>query len=257
MHERTRGMPPQSDPVHSKVEPLDRLPAEQDSRLELVERFFDGTATTYDGMVHWATLGFDAHWKARMLERIPAGAGPVLDLACGTGISTLSIARRFPHRRVVGVELREEYLRIARQKVAQQSVANIELVLSRAEDFRSPERFDCITSSYLAKYADLPRLVANCGDMLGPGGLFMMHDFTFPPKPWLVALWRLYFMVMRQTVARVFNGWKEIYGGLPRLIEDTRWVTVLQDALAANGFRDIKLEHLTLYGSAIVTAVRR
>ena len=231
--------------------------AADDTRLELVERFFDGTGSTYDAMVHWATLGFDGRWKKRMLERIPDGAGPVLDLACGTGISTLSIARRFPSRRLVGVELREEYLRFAREKVARHRVANVDLVLSRAEEFRSSLRFDCVTSSYLAKYADLPRLTRHCHEMLRPGGVLMMHDFTLPPNRFLLGIWHLYFAIMRQTVARAFREWKEIYDGLPRLIESTRWVSDLQAALAASGFERIELEYLTLYGSAIVTAVKK
>ena len=84
----------------------------------------------------------------------------------------------------------------------------------------------------------------------------MMHDFTFPPKPWLVSVWRFYFMVMRNTVARAFPEWKEIYEGLPLLIEETRWLAVLQEALASNHFAHVKLDYLTLFGSAIVTAVR-
>jgi demethylmenaquinone methyltransferase/2-methoxy-6-polyprenyl-1,4-benzoquinol methylase len=224
-----------------------------DARLELVERFFTGTGASYDAMVHWATLGFDGRWKKRMLAKIPDGDGPVLDLACGTGISTMSIARRFPHRLVVGVELRDEYLRIARAKAARESIANVEFVLSRAEDFESPHRFDCVTSSYLAKYADLPVLVARCRDLLREGGVLMMHDFTLPPKPALVALFRLYFVVMRNTVARAFPQWTEIYRGLPELIERTRWLPELRHELARNGFTAIAVEHLTLYGSAIVT----
>jgi demethylmenaquinone methyltransferase / 2-methoxy-6-polyprenyl-1,4-benzoquinol methylase len=231
--------------------------AADDTRLELVERFFDGTGRTYDGMVHWATLGFDGRWKKRMLAHIPDGAGPVLDLACGTGISTLSIARRFPSRRVVGVELREEYLRFAREKVAREAIGNVDLVLSRAEDFQSSLRFDCVSSSYLAKYADLPRLVRHCRDLLRAGGVLMMHDFTLPPNRFLLAVWRIYFAIMRRTVARVFPEWKEIYDGLPRLIESTRWLSDLQTALATNGFGEIELEYLTLYGSAIVTAVKK
>jgi demethylmenaquinone methyltransferase/2-methoxy-6-polyprenyl-1,4-benzoquinol methylase len=171
--------------------------------------------------------------------------------------ATLSIARRFPSRRVIGVELRDEYLRIAREKIAREGVGSVDLVLSRAEDFRSSLQFDCVTSSYLAKYADLPLLVRHCREMLRPGGVLMMHDFTLPPNRFLVAVWRLYFAVMRQTVARAFSEWKEIYDGLPRLIERTRWISELQDALAANGFQRIELEYLTLYGSAIVTAVRK
>ncbi|HZH07699.1 MAG TPA: class I SAM-dependent methyltransferase [Lautropia sp.] len=227
-----------------------------DSRLELVDRLFAGTGATYDSMVHWATFGIDRLWKRRMLESIPEGNGPVLDLACGTGISTLSIARRFPHRPVVGVELRDEYLRFAREKVRREGIDNVELVLCRAEDFRSATRFDCITSSYLAKYADLPLLTRNCRDMLRPEGVLMMHDFTYPPKPALVAVWRLYFTVMKHTVARAFPTWQEIYQGLPRLIEETQWLSSLQDALARNRFSDVKLEYLTLYGSAIVRAVK-
>jgi demethylmenaquinone methyltransferase/2-methoxy-6-polyprenyl-1,4-benzoquinol methylase len=236
--------------------PLLTQPPDQDARLELIERFFAGTGASYDAMVHWATLAFDGRWKKQILSRIPPGDGAVLDLACGTGISTFSIAHRFPHRRIVGVELRDEYLRIARDKVARLGLVNVDFVLCRAEEFESALRFDCITSSYLAKYADLPLLVERCSRMLQPGGLFMMHDFTLPPRPWLVAMWRLYFAIMRRTVARAFSEWKEIYDGLPQLIAQTRWVTELDDALRRNGFTEVKLDFLTLHGSAIVTARR-
>jgi demethylmenaquinone methyltransferase/2-methoxy-6-polyprenyl-1,4-benzoquinol methylase len=112
-----------------------------------------------------------------------------------------------------------------------------------------------VTSSYLAKYADLPTLTAHTSAMLRPGGLLMMHDFTFPPTRSLIALWRLYFLVMRNSVARVVPEWSEIYRGLPKLIEETRWLVELQDALARSRFRNVTVEHLTLHGAAIVTAV--
>jgi len=38
------------------------------------------------------------------------------------------------------------------------------------------------------------------------------------------------------------------------LIEQTRWVAELQQALRDNHFRDIRTQTLTLHGSAIVTA---
>ncbi len=228
----------------------------QDPRIELVERFFEGTGPTYDRMVHWATLGIDGLWKERIVRLIPEGTGPVLDLACGTGISTLAIARRFPGRRIVGVELREEYLAIARDKAKRGAHRNIEWVLCRAEDYASSEIFDCVTSSYLAKYADLQRLTARCAKLLKPGGLLLMHDFTLPPGDLLVALWRLYFFVMRNTVARAVRSWKPIYRGLPDLIAGTRWLSELPRELRRCGFTAVHSEYLTLCGSAIVTAVR-
>lgn len=227
-----------------------------DPRLALVHRFFSGTGPTYDAMVHYATLGIDRRWKQRIADLIPANPARVLDLACGTGLSTFAVAQRYPHCRVIGVELREEYLEIARKKLQVVGLKNVEFLLSRAEDFRSEERFDCITSSYLAKYADLKRLTASCHDMLKEGGLLLMHDFTLPPKAYLIRIWRLYFWILQRIGSRLFPAWREIYDGLPRLIEQTRWIPELTEALQEYGFQQIRLEYLTLYGSAIVTATK-
>jgi demethylmenaquinone methyltransferase/2-methoxy-6-polyprenyl-1,4-benzoquinol methylase len=157
-------------------------------------------------MVNLATFGIDRLWKRRIVQLIPPQSRRVADLACGTGISTLAIARRLPECLVIGVELRDEYLTIAREKVRRLGLANVELVLSRAEDYRSEVPFDCISSSYLAKYADLPQLVSNALNMLTPGGLFLMHDFTYPPSP-ILRIWRL---TSRAAAARqpLFPAWR-------------------------------------------------
>jgi demethylmenaquinone methyltransferase/2-methoxy-6-polyprenyl-1,4-benzoquinol methylase len=129
-----------------------------------VYRFFKGTENTYDAMVHYATFGIDGRWKRRIVELLPKCPERILDLACGTGISTLAIARRFPHCRVIGVELRAEYLDIARRKVQQLGLQNVEFVLSRAEDY-------------------LARLIPPSKELLKAGGVVVMHDFTFRPMP--------------------------------------------------------------------------
>jgi demethylmenaquinone methyltransferase / 2-methoxy-6-polyprenyl-1,4-benzoquinol methylase len=224
-----------------------------DPRLALVERFFKGTGSTYDFMVNAATFGIDRLWKRRIVDCIPPRAESILDLACGTGISTFAIARRFPLSRVVGVDLREEYLAIARAKPAP-GPARITFTQSRAEDFRSATSFDCICGSYLPKYADLPRLVASWEGLLRPGGTIVMHDFTFPPGRLLVALWRLYFVALRLIGGLLYPSWKEIYRGLPQLIQASRWLPELTHELASRGYEDIRVRDLTAYGSAIVTA---
>ncbi len=204
-------------------------------------------------MVNFATFGIDRRWKRRIVDLIPPNSMRVLDLACGTGISTLAIANRYPNCHVVGVELRDEYLQIARQKIQKFRIRNVELVLCRAEDYQSGEPFDCITSSYLAKYADLKRLMRNTKKMLKEGGLLLMHDFTYPPKAYLVWIWRFYFKTLQLMGSRLFPAWREIYYGLPALIQETCWVPELKEALRENGFKDIQIEYLTAYSSAIVT----
>jgi len=227
---------------------------EKDPQLERVHRFFKGTGTSYDFMVNIATLGIDRLWKRKILDRLPPNPQRILDLACGTGISTLVIADRFPDCHVVGVELREEYLEIARRKVREKAIQNVELVLSRAEDYTADLPFDCITSSYLAKYADLSSLTHSSRQMLKEGGTLIMHDFTFPPKPYLVWVWRFYFWLLQNAGTPLFPAWKEIYKGLPHLIEETRWINELTDALEINKFKNITMEYLTAYGSAIISA---
>jgi demethylmenaquinone methyltransferase / 2-methoxy-6-polyprenyl-1,4-benzoquinol methylase len=225
-----------------------------DARLALVERFFQGTGASYDFMVNAATFGIDRLWKRRLVELIPPNPARVLDLACGTGLSTLAIAKRHPECQVVGVELRNEYLERAREKLRHRASGNIELLLGRAEDYRSAVPFDCITSSYLAKYAEIPLLCRNAHAMLKPNGVFLAHDFTYPPKAYLVRIWRLYFRILQLAGSRLFPSWREIYYGLPELIEQSPWVEELQRALEQSGFVDIRRYDLTLYGSAIVYA---
>jgi demethylmenaquinone methyltransferase/2-methoxy-6-polyprenyl-1,4-benzoquinol methylase len=224
------------------------------SQLMLVHRFFAGTGKSYDFMVNVATFGIDRLWKRRIVSLMPSNPRRILDLACGTGISTLAIANRYPNCQVVGVELRNEYLDIARQKVQKLGLKNIELVLGRAEDYYSEESFNCISSSYLAKYADLKHLTQTSKAMLKEGGLLLMHDFIFPPKPALVQIWRFYFKMLQTIGTLFFPSWREIYYGLPQLIEEVHWVPELQECLQQEGFSHIQVEYLTLYGSAIVSA---
>ena len=82
----------------------------------LAHRLFSGTGSTYDYMVNLTTVGFDIWWKRKILEKIPPLPARIMDQASGTGILTFKIARRFPSSRVIGVELREEYLNIAVEK---------------------------------------------------------------------------------------------------------------------------------------------
>lgn len=225
-----------------------------EERTALVHRFFSGTGSSYDFMVNLATFGIDRRWKTRILALLPRNPKRILDLACGTGILTTAIAQRYPDCQIVGVELRDEYLQHAREKVRRLGLRNVELVLSRAEDYRSDNSFDCVCSSYLAKYADLPLLTRNTREMLARDGLVLMHDFIYPPRGARRLVWNIYFTLMQSVGSRVFPAWREIFFGLPELIERTRWLEDLHHALHDSGFATIRTETLTMHGSAIVTA---
>ncbi len=224
-----------------------------DPRIELVHRFFSGTGPTYDHIVNLCTFGFDRLWKKRILERIPERPSRIIDHACGTGILTFRIARQFPDCHVIGVELRDEYLDIARQKAKSMGITNVEFILSRAEDVLLEGSFDCITASYLGKYADLMTLTRRTKKMLRKGGVFLMHDFTYPSNRAFAWIWGLYFNVLQKVGILWYPQWKTIYDELPELIRKTNWVTELVDQLKRNGFSGITIDYLTVGTSAIVT----
>lgn len=224
------------------------------SKLEVVQRFFSGTGFSYDQVVTVCTCGFDRYWKKVILAKIPANPARVLDQACGTGILTLAIARAFPGCRVTGVELRDEYLDIARDKARSAGIGNVEFVLGRAEDVVPEGYYDCITSSYLAKYAELDPLIANAWKLLRPGGLIIMHDFTYPANPLFLRLWRAYFHLMRMIGDRIYPEWRTVFHELPEFLRQSRWLPEVLASLRAHPFGDIRSESLTFGTSAIVTA---
>ncbi|MGD2127425.1 MAG: class I SAM-dependent methyltransferase [Desulfobacteraceae bacterium] len=225
--------------------------------VELAHRFFSGTGTTYDHIVHVCTIGLDLWWKKRILEKIPQNPLRIIDQACGTGILTFKIAQRFPRCHVTGVELRDEYLNIARQKAMALKLSHVEFLLGRAEDTVLDERVDCITSSYLAKYAELATLVENAGKMLRPGGLLIMHDFTYPSGRIFPRIWEFYFRILQTAGAWKYPQWRTAFYELPELLHNTAWVTELFRAMRENDFTDIQTESLTLGTSMIVSGIKK
>lgn len=222
--------------------------------VRLADRFFAGTGATYDFMVNLCTLGVDWWWKKEILNAIPLDPEHILDQACGTGILTFKIALKFPRCRVLGVELRNEYLSIARKKAANLKLTNVGFILGRAEDILLETPCDCITSSYLAKYAELGKLISNAKKMLRSGGSLILHEFTYPQDKSFARLWELYFRLLQTAGSRLYPAWRTIFSELPVLLHDTRWQSESMAALRTCGFIDITVRRLTFGTSAIVTA---
>jgi len=225
-----------------------------DDGRALATKFFSGTSSSYDRISNLCTFGADRWWKRKMLMKIPADSVSIMDQACGTGILSIEIARRFPRSMVIGVDMTEEYLEVARRKAEVLKLANVRFVRGRAEEVVPERSFDCVTSSYLAKYADLDVLATTLRGILRGGGCLIMHDFTYPRLSAFARLWEFYFSLLQTVGVRIYPEWRAAFEGLPELMRRTRWVDQLQAALDRNGFVGIKTEYLTIGTSAIVTA---
>jgi demethylmenaquinone methyltransferase/2-methoxy-6-polyprenyl-1,4-benzoquinol methylase len=224
--------------------------------IDLVHRFFSGTGASYDTIVNLCTAGLDKSWKEKLMQKVPPKSTRIMDQACGTGILTMMLAHRHPHARIVGVELRDEYLSIARDKLNRSNVKNVEFILGNAEDVVIDPPFDCIVSSYLAKYVDLDLLIRNASAMLEKNGVLIMHDFIYPPNRLLAKAWGLYFKMLQTLGSRKYPEWKTVFYELPRFLEEAAWMPRLCSSLKNYQFKDIKEEFYTFGVSAVVSAVR-
>jgi demethylmenaquinone methyltransferase/2-methoxy-6-polyprenyl-1,4-benzoquinol methylase len=223
-------------------------------REEFAERFFLGNAESYDHIARVSTLGLDWWWKRKILRKIPKTAQRILEQASGTGILTCKIARLFPSCRVIGVELHQEYLNIARKKVCDFELSNVELIHGRAEEMILEGEFDCIVSDYLAKYVDLDLLVAHAWRMLRKDGVLIVHELTRPTHPLFVVPWKIHFKFLQAYGKLQHPEWNAAFNDVPLLLTKSRWVDELTRSLGANGFSSIEIENQIFGASAIVLA---
>jgi demethylmenaquinone methyltransferase / 2-methoxy-6-polyprenyl-1,4-benzoquinol methylase len=224
------------------------------SGTALAERFFSGNSASYEHIAEVSSLGLDRWWKRKIVNKIPNNSTRILDQACGTGLLTFKIAQSFPLCRVLGVDLQDEYLGIARQKAQALQLTTVEFIHGKAEDVVLEGDFDCITSCYLAKYADLTRLVSHAYDMLREGGIFIMHELTYPTGLIYAFFWRTHFRLLQAYGTWKHPEWRIAFHELPVCLKETRWLDELVDALKANRFSDINIEYLAFGASAIVSA---
>jgi len=133
----------------------------------------------------------------------------ILDFGCGAGASTMILARMLPNADIVGIELEESLLEIARQRASYYGLTNLNLTLSPNE-MELPAhvgRFDYILMSGVFEHllpAERLLLLPKVWAHLKPGGIlfvsqlqhryfpFEMHTTRLPLinyMPDRVALW--------------------------------------------------------------------
>ncbi len=225
------------------------------SKVGLVEKLFHGTGDSYGRIVHLTTFGQDNVWKERLLRRMDHPK-KVLDLACGTGIFTFAMRKRWPDCHVTGVELRDEYLKEARARATEEGDAQVRFILSDAQKLVLDEQFDAITSCYIPKYVDLDILVGNMIKMLAPGGLLLLQDFAYPRRADAQDQWERHFSRLLEDAKVSFPDYVTMFTELPAVIRESRWIEETVANMEKGGLVDIEVEELT-FGTAATVLGRK
>jgi len=132
---------------------------------------------------------YDAGWSEFTLQYVPFVEGfirdhgleqaRVLDLACGTGVLALELAR-LGHT-VHGIDSSPGMIRIAREKGA--GVPGVTFVIGDMREFRTAQRYDVVTCTYdalnyIRRLPEVKRVIGNVAGALEPGGLFIFDVNT-------------------------------------------------------------------------------
>src|SRR5438093_664651 len=141
-------------------------PDYSDEMVDHVVDFFDRVAPFYDA---WAG-GQHGRVASRLVDlAAPAKNEHVLDVGTGTGLVAHLVAHRVNPGMVIGIDLSENMLRIARTNGKDKNVQFVGMAAERLV-FR-PETFDLVTmGEALAYFADPTEALAEAHRILRPGG---------------------------------------------------------------------------------------
>ena len=126
--------------------------------------------------------------QAIELMNIPVDAR-VLDVGCGSGWATKLMAAKARDGRVVGIDIADEMIRLARE--GSRSFANVEFQVASAErlPFNDAEFTHAFSMESLYYYADISEALREIKRVLKPGGLFVtvmdLYQENLPSHQWV------------------------------------------------------------------------
>ena len=110
--------------------------------------------------------------QAAQLMAVPPGAR-VLDVGCGSGWATRLLAAYAAHGSVVGIDISDEMVRLARE--SSRTIPNVQFEVASAEQlpFSAAEFSHAFSMESLYYYRDIPRALKEIRRVLQAGGLFV------------------------------------------------------------------------------------
>lgn len=224
-----------------------------------VQQMFSAIAGRYDLLNHVLSGGLDFWWWWRMARASGAAPGKrYLDVAAGTGDSSLALARRGAE--VVSTDFTHAMLRLGPAKFARKGLAGLVWASSDADAQQLPfraGRFDGLTICYgIRNVEDRARAYAEFLRVLKPGGRLTILEFSTPVFPGLKTFYDWYSLRVLPRIGAWISGDGSAYTYLPESIRAFPDQKALAAELETAGFREVGWKNLTGGIVALHTAVK-
>ncbi|MDD9148656.1 demethylmenaquinone methyltransferase [Sporolactobacillus sp. CQH2019] len=183
---------------------------ELEEKHEKVHQVFQSIYKKYDAMN--SLISFNRHkaWRRKANEMVDAREGEqILDVCCGTGDWTLSLAGAAgPSGKVVGLDFSENMLKVARAKLEMTPLKNVVLVNDDAMNIPFGEAtFDRVTIGFgLRNVPDYLTVLKEMFRVLKPGGRIVCLETSQPEIPVYKQLYFFYFRFIMPLLGKLFAG---------------------------------------------------
>lgn len=212
-----------------------------------VARMFDGVASRYDVTNAVLSFGQDRRWRRATRTVLAVGPGDtVLDVAAGTGVSTVELARS--GARCVAADFSLGMLRVGRaRQLARHGRALVPFVAADALALPLPDAsVDAVVISFgLRNVVDADAAVAELARVTRPGGMLVVCEFSRPTWGPFRRLYTDYLMRALPRVARAVSSNPDAYVYLAQSIRAWPDQPALARRLAAAGWQGVSWRNLT------------
>ena len=168
-------------------------------KKEFIRSMFDSIAASYDKLNHIMSLDVDKIWRRHALKYIVDGTPQnILDVACGTGDSTIAAAKAAAEgSKVIGVDISEGMMALVEGKAVEAGVADrITTEVGDGENLRFEDgSFDRVTCAFgIRNFENKEKGLCEFHRVLKPGGKAVILELSVPQNKVLRWLYDLYFM---------------------------------------------------------------
>ncbi len=230
----------------------------QREKGEQVEEMFDNISHSYDLLNHFLSLGIDRKWRKAAINSLKAfHPRHILDVATGTGDFALLSASMLEPEKLLGVDISEGMMQVARKKAAEQ---HLDAVVSfQKEDCMQlsldDNSFDAVTVAYgVRNFADLERGLREMLRVLRPDGRLVIIELTAPKSFPMKQLFWLYSHIYMPLIGRLISRDNKAYSYLPATMEAFPQGEVMQQILQRCGYADVSFRRFTFGLSTLYTA---
>jgi len=218
--------------------------ADLSKKPEAVSAMFDDVAEGYDRTNNWLSGGNAFLWRIATTRAInPQPTERILDLAAGTGTSSVALAKSGAH--VVAADFSPGMIEVGKLKHGTDPL--VEFVQADATKLPFAENsFDAVTMSFgLRNVVEPKKALAELYRVTKPGGRIVICEFSTPPNAVVRAGYNIYLRKVMPVVAKVSSTNTDAYTYLADSIEDWPAQATLSSWIRDAGFAQVAYRNLT------------